>query len=511
MALPVDQPGAEDMREQDPEDGASPAEEPQDGQLEEDRVEEGDEVDYSSYPQIPVSDMLTRNVDIQNHTTQPMHQPQLPYFRSASGLVLPQAEEPPVTQNMQTPSPGLVLPPGAVHFSPNMTSTAADTSPLRSRADEPPRPSAFSQQTQHAPNGPRRSLPSVPPQNRGNDDAPMPAGAVSGWLSSANSISRAVSSQQSNTRSAGEPSPRGSDNRFPAASPQMQDAAALSRAALEHQKRQSQSLRATLQPSAQTSSFDGLRAKSRQGQRAQMTTPGGLQSFQAPPPAESPPRGKSASNNQYRPTTLNMNSASSFSVQGNYSESGTNTPAVSDKIGYEPYSYQRSIQGTASHPTYEYGRATSATMSMENPSTTSMASPYPGNALELPDSMPASRVHDMPSRTHSPYNNNTSTAKTVMKKVNEVHAPNSELNLRNTSQAARHGQAHGQGYGPSNKYQHQQHHPRQQQRQQQPQGQQQSTQGHQEQNWYNLDDPHSSYPFGLQRSNYHWKMSDGPW
>lgn len=263
---------------EEPQAGFSLGQEPNNEPSDESAVDRGDDADYSSYPQVPVSDMLTTNVDMRNHAAEPMHQLPLPYFGSASGLALPQPEEPSASQHAQTSGSGLALPPGVVHYPSQMASAPADSPP---RTNESLHLLVSPEQAQKAARGSRRSLPAGAPSRQSRDDAPASSTAASGWPGGVNPASHhseaAMGSPQTHASqphsgAPGDAGSRGPERRQAAAmSPRMQDAMALSQAALEQQRRSAQSLPVTMQPSVQANAFpsaDGVRTKALQASRA---------------------------------------------------------------------------------------------------------------------------------------------------------------------------------------------------------------------------------------------------
>ncbi|KJZ78049.1 hypothetical protein HIM_02686 [Hirsutella minnesotensis 3608] len=527
----------EEAQEDDSQEDAQKAQSVENG--EEPGVED---TSYSSYPQMPVADMLGPTLDMQNDSHQPMQQSQAPYFRSASGLALPQPEEPPVVQ-MHPSTSGLVLPQSTVQYPSHTSSMAADASSLVSRSDEAAQMLAAqqAQQAQQAPKSSRRSLPTVPPQRQSHTDSPVQPTGVSGWASSVNQspqlMSTAMATASSHTRNGSDS--RRQDHRQ-IDSPQMQEAMALSQAALDRQ-RQAQAAPMMMQASAQSissNSADEARAKSRQGQRAQTKTPRGMQSaqsaYEAPPPPE-PTMNQSSASNQYRSGTMNISNAQAYGNYNRYSDTLQNTSS-SDRVGYEPYSYQRSSQGGTTYSSYDYGRSPATTISMEDSdSMTTMASAYPSSgSVNMPDTLAAVRArNNVPNRTSSPYNNQAAQNARQRPVQGQPSTASPEYNLRTASmpqptrpahtgpnthlqqqqqQSQRH---HSQSQSHRRQPQHQPHQQLQRQSQttQQHQPQAQSQQSHQgQQGWYGFGETgDSSYPFDLQRSNYNWKMPDEPW
>ncbi|PFH61209.1 hypothetical protein XA68_17964 [Ophiocordyceps unilateralis] len=347
-----------------------------------------DDTSYSAYPQVPVSDMLAPSVDIPPHHSTPT-----PYFRSASGLALPQPEEP---QQMHAADEELMMAQGTtVHYEPHITT---DTLSSNQNAENPI--DLLVSPTQQS-KGARRSLPTGPLQRLGHDEAPA---AVAGWSGVANSTIPPSSATRHNEADAS--GSRGLDHRLAANSPQMQDVMALSQAAL----RQTHNMPAAMQPSHRSTlshPANDSRMKSRLGQRPQQqqeqqqqqttttTARGGMHAA-----ADGFPSSMSnASNNRYRP------SGPAFHTFGAYSDELPNQSA--DRIGYEPYSFQRNNQTTPSFSAYDYGRhQPTSTMPVEESAMTAVTPSYPPNNLGLSDSnnMSASRGHgSVPSRTTSPY------------------------------------------------------------------------------------------------------------
>ncbi|KAL3955341.1 hypothetical protein ACCO45_010904 [Purpureocillium lilacinum] len=135
-------------------------------QAEDDAEEEADEVDedhvdqveYSAYPQVPVSDMLTPSADAHNHGAQGTSAG--PYFQSASGLALPLPEEPSVPQQLYSSGTGLVLPQGTMYYPPPMEPTI-DTAALQAGNNGANLATASPKQAKQQAKNSRRSLPSA--------------------------------------------------------------------------------------------------------------------------------------------------------------------------------------------------------------------------------------------------------------------------------------------------------------------------------------------------------------
>lgn len=229
-----------------------------------------------------------------------------------------------------------------------------------------------------------------------------------------------------------------------------------------------------------------------------------------------------------------MKKASSFDSYGRYAEALPNASTAPERIAYEPYTYQRSGQGAATEPAYDYGRGTASTLSTEDSPMASMASGVPPGSLSLADSPSGPRDHHAPSRNGSPYDNHNALAG-AGRGPGRMSTSSPEFNLRTAPQPAAPGHGHGHGtvdhrhvhqqqqHQQRQRQQHRQQHQHQRQRQQRhqqppargqnPSAQSHAGQGQHGQGWYGFHDGGnaSSYPFGLQRPGYGWKMSDEPW
>ncbi|PHH68819.1 hypothetical protein CDD83_5967 [Cordyceps sp. RAO-2017] len=368
----------------------------------------------------------------------------------------------------------------------------------------------------------RRSLPAGPSLKHGRDESSVPPLATpSGWSDLTNPIRQTAEGLSAmRQRAADEPASRGAGHRLPTDSVQLEDAIALSQAALEHQ-RQAHGAPAAMQPSAMHASShpaDDSRSQSRQAQRAQTATPREMQvaagAFQSQPAAEAPSMSNANSGSHYRTTALNVNDAPIFSNYSNYPD--TLATASNDRIGYEPYSYHKSSsnnhgQNGATYSSYDYGRtSTASTVSMEDAAMTTMASAYPANSLSVADPLSSSRGHNnSPGRASLPYD-----PPDARRRPSQLSTSSQDFGGMRSApqQAAR--PSHGQ---------HQQHqkHQQHQQSSHQQQSHQRSSHHHQQphqqpsqgQNWYSFsNNPNStSYAFGVPRPNYNWKLPDESW
>ncbi|RDA95249.1 hypothetical protein CP533_1883 [Ophiocordyceps camponoti-saundersi (nom. inval.)] len=521
--------------EEEEEEAQAEVEEEGEGDEEEEEEEEAEEAHedaedltgYSSYPQVPVSDMLAPSVDVTHHETQ-LPAP-APYFRSASGLALPQPEQPALSQQLHAANEHeMMMPQGTeVHYQSQMA-TADVPSSSQQNAEHPIDLLTSPQQRSK---GPRHSLPTGPPL-REPDEAPPAPTAVAGWSGVANSSLNVT---------AGSPAMRRSevDVSGSRGTPQMQDVMAISQAALEHH-RQAHSTPTAIQPSHRSTlshSANDSRMKSRLGQRPSVD---GFQSLSL--------SNSNNNNARYRSSGLPSSNAPAFNAYSNYSEEmANNNNQSADRIGYEPYSYQRSSQSTSSYPAYDYSRSqpssstTTATTATTATAATSVTTPtYPfsnpnnNNNLGLANSnMSGSRGGHVntPSRTASPYDLHN-----ARRPSSQASAPvhdTSTSSMRNSGQWPRSSSSHGQpppqsqqqqpqmSHSLSQRQDQQSHHLQNRQsphslshlhHQQQRQQHQHQNQGHQQGGWYgsiNNSRNHnnsnssssSSYPFGVQRSN----------
>lgn len=323
-----------------------------DEQQEREAEEQGGVADYSPYPQVPVADMLTPNVDVQQPSySQVMRNPRPPYFQSASGLVLPQPEEPPVSQQMHTASSGLVLPQGTVHFPPLAAQTADALLP---RLDPNGNGGDAVQQLASPKQGAQRAKgarPTGSSRTRSHEDAPASPRAVFAWPGGVNpggqTAAAAPTSPPVHQRAVGGHGAWASNQRRPAGSPQLHDAVALSQAALEHQRQAqvSAAMQASSGPPPSSHPPDGPRAASRQGQRA--PTP-------APEPAAVADAGSGA-----RAAAPDPDDTPVYNGYGRYPDGLPSEQA--NRIGYDPYSYRREP-----YPAYDYGRGSATIDPLES-------------------------------------------------------------------------------------------------------------------------------------------------
>ncbi|KAF4587514.1 Zn(2)-C6 fungal-type DNA-binding domain protein [Ophiocordyceps camponoti-floridani] len=456
--LDEDGPGEEELQEAEDEEeeeeakGASSPEETQQDETQQ------DETSFSAYPQVPVSDMLAPSVDVAPQQQQQQQQQQAtptPYFRSASGLALPQPEPQPMpaAEDDMMMTSQYQAPP-TTHQS--LTSDDA----MQQLLESPTQPS-------NKPVMSRRSLPTAPARHE----------AVDGWSGVANSNI-----------------PRHSDSHTSSA--QMQDAMALSQAALEHQ-RQTHNMPTAMQPSHRSTlshPANDSRMKSRLGHRP-------------PTMHDGYPSSSSMGNSRYRSTSGLQHSYNSF---GGYADDqGEN------KIGYEPYTFQRNGQTGSSFSGYDYSRGQPpSTTTVENPGSNTMTSSYQpssndhhnsGSNLGLSDAssnnMSTTRAqHNVPSRTTSPYDPPGPSSH------NHIPYPHRQPSS-NHAQPQMQPQHQGQGgwYGSI-------HNSRPHGRSSHNHGAKPPTPNNNNSSAnHGTSSSNAAYPFGLQRSNYNFRMPDESW
>ncbi|UNI22014.1 hypothetical protein JDV02_007942 [Purpureocillium takamizusanense] len=471
----------------------------------EDAAEEGvndidqdhaDQVEYSAYPQVPVSDMLTPSADAQSQGTHGA--PAGPYFQSAaSDLALAMPDEPSVSQQLYPTGSGLVLPQGTMYYPPPMEPTI-DTAALHANNGGANLTVASPKQAKQQARNSRRSLPSAQSNLQAENSPPVRHSTASAWASSmgqgthdpaAQTTAPSMPQQQ---RAASAHRSRGSTSRIPAHSPRAQDAVALSQAALEQQRQSpvaNMAMKAEATRSASVQSAERPRAASRQTQRAQAGTPRGARpatsAFQPPPlsvqqqqqPQAPEPVVNHSGGHHRADSTSNMNNNSTaFQSFGRYADNQVRsaTVASAERITYEPYSYQRTASAAAAaYPTYDYAHGTtqSATtavatsMSMDNMHT-NLATTYPSHATNPSAALSAA---SRASNNASPSVGRPS-----------YGSPQGGFNaLPAASQPTRQGARSSLG---------KQHHPQQQQQQQQ----QQQPQSQHNQSWYGFGGNNSS-------------------
>ncbi|PNY26598.1 ATP-dependent DNA helicase II subunit 1, partial [Tolypocladium capitatum] len=255
---------------------------------------------------------------------------------------------------------------------------------------------------------------------------------------------------------------------LPINSPRMQDAVALSQAALEQQK-QAASLPMVMQPAP-----DNFRTQSRRGRQGQATAPRG---------AQLAARSMDNSGGHDRAGSADMSDAPTYNAYGRYGDAVSHT--LENKIGYEPYSYRRGTSEASPYLPYDYatGRAAASTMSMENQGMATMAPAYPSNTADR-NSMSSARGHTAPDRTRSPYS-----VPGAARWPSQASASLQELAVRAATQPAQ------PGRGSMN------------------QQQQQPAQGswlHQTHGWYDFDGSGGSrsHAPGNQEPSYSWDLHD---
>ncbi|GJN67108.1 ATP-dependent DNA helicase II subunit 1 [Purpureocillium lilacinum] len=406
-------------------------------QAEDDAEEEADEVDedhvdqveYSAYPQVPVSDMLTPSADAHNHGAQGTSAG--PYFQSASGLALPLPEEPSVPQQLYSSGTGLVLPQGTMYYPPPMEPTI-DTAALQAGNNGANLATASPKQAKQQAKNSRRSLPSAQASLQARDNTSVRHSNASAWASSVAQNSHDPAAQTAATsmqqqRAASTHRSRGSTSRIQGQSPRLQDAASLSQAALEHQRQTpvaNLAMQAEATRSASAQSAERPRAASRQAQRAQAGTPRGTRTaasaFQPPPlsvqqqPQAAEPAVDNSASHHRTGSASNMNSSTAFQSFGRYADHQAAPAASAERITYEPYSYQRTTPAAApAYPAYDYGHgatqsataaAVATSVSMDTMHT-NLATTYPSHTTNPSALSAGSRASNntSPNLTRSSY------------------------------------------------------------------------------------------------------------
>lgn len=316
--------------------------------------------DMSYSNNMPVADMLTPSTEVLHQAGNDSN-----YFQSGTGLALPQ---PPVAQQSTGHPAGLVLPqaqPQSIQ-EPLMTATskgAKITSPKQNRKSKATTAAA------------RRSLPARTSVEANISDHNMDTAASQPMEGS----SAAVNTQTSNNNSAlsssltqqaarNQQRSRQPNRRMATDSPQLNDSMAQHTIPTVRQQvpqaQQSPRMLAAMQAQARTSPLQNAqqRTDSRQGQRGQSRTPNADQNVTM----------------GYKPlpqATNDLVASSNHSNLGCYSNGNAPATGANNRIAYEPYSWQQSLPAASnSYPAFDYSRNTSASMSMNNPST--MATSY---------------------------------------------------------------------------------------------------------------------------------------
>ncbi|CAM1511190.1 Fc.00g087030.m01.CDS01 [Cosmosporella sp. VM-42] len=503
--------------------------------------EQHDVLDYSSYNNMPVANMLTPSVEqpVQEH-------PQSGCFQPASGLALPQVPISRSVSHQAHNSSGLGL-------SQDQNYGSETSQPVQPTEQQPAPTQAKSvspqQQRKRAPRGStvesRRSVASGP--NRADDQAmPMNPQSASDWPAVSNPTMPSITtvSPQMSHSTTTKLQTRQSGRRMSVDSNHirigMQQAAALSQAALHQQSHQpdhtqsrenmqqattmaqtvmqphqSPTVVAAVQAVHRTSPFQQTEApytKSRQSQSAQSRTPVANQSMTG---GLQPPPSQQISTDSAGQQSSVIGGMPGYNDYGRYSTSSTTSHQSSQTPSYDSYSHQQPAStSTSSRQTDSSSRNAAIAMSMSSQPPSTIATSYPSSVSA------SNQWSRSQSRNTRSYDNNTSSHNTRSSYSQQPStSTSSSASLQNFSMRD----------NTARQQQHQQQLPAPSTRsgdsfnqQQQPQSysshpaqstnQESGQPANQHQNWnYFSGSNNTSFTPANQPSGYSWKMPDESW